>query len=150
MEIPSSARVLVELQKAGTRAHRMLLQSPVGPLISNLGGNRLLVLHTSGRHSGQPRQTPLSYTKDGDTYVLIASDGGSPRHPDWYLNLQAHPDAEVERNGRRTAVRAETVAGAERDRLWQQAVTSYPGYAGYQRRTDREIPVVRLRPASSS
>lgn len=88
MDIPSPARVLVELQKAGTRAHRMLLQSPVGPLISNLPGGRLLVLHTSGRQSGQPRQTPLSYTKDGDNYVVIASDGGSSRHPDWYLNLR--------------------------------------------------------------
>ena len=148
MDIPSPARVLVELQKAGTRFHRLLLQSPVGPLISNLGRNHLLVLHTSGRLSGQPRQTPLSYTKDGDAYVVIASDGGAKRHPDWYLNLQARPDAEVERNGRRQAVRAETVSGAERDRLWRQATTSFPGYSGYQMRTSREIPVVRLRPVS--
>jgi deazaflavin-dependent oxidoreductase (nitroreductase family) len=146
MEIPSPARVLVELQKAGTRAHRLLLQSPLGPMVSNLPGNRLLVLHTSGRLSGQPRQTPLSYTKDGDSYVVIASDGGARKNPDWYLNLQANADAEVERNGRRKAVRAETVTGAERDRLWQQAVASFPGYAGYQQRTEREIPVVRLRP----
>ena len=146
MDIPSPARMLVELQKAGTRAHRLLLQSPLGPMISNLPGNRLLVLHTSGRQSGQPRQTPLSYTKDGDSYVVIASDGGSPKNPEWYLNLQANPDAEVERNGRRKAVEAETVTGDERDRLWRQAVASFPGYAGYQMRTNREIPVVRLRP----
>lgn len=146
MAIPSPARVLVELQKAGTRAHRLLLQSPLGPMVSNLPGNRLLVLHTSGRHSGQPRQTPLSYTKDGDSYVVIASDGGARKNPDWYLNLQAEPEAEVERNGRRRAVRAETVTGTERDRLWRQAVTAFPGYAGYQQRTDREIPVVRLNP----
>jgi deazaflavin-dependent oxidoreductase (nitroreductase family) len=150
MEVPSPARMRVELQKAGTRAHRLLLQSPVGPLISNLAGNRMLVLHTVGRRSGQPRQTPLSYTKDGDTYVVIASDGGSPRHPDWYANLQAHPDADVERNGRKTAVKAETVTGTERDRLWQQAVASFPGYTGYQQRTSREIPVVRLRPVTTS
>ena len=146
MAIPSPARVLVELQKAGTRAHRLLLQSPMGPFVSNLPGNRLLVLHTSGRKSGQPRQTPLSYTKDGESYVVIASDGGSRHHPDWYLNLLSDPSAEVERNGRRKAVRAETVTGDERDRLWRNAVTSFPGYAGYQRRTNREIPVVRLRP----
>ena len=115
----------------------MLSKTPLG---------RFLVLHTTGRRSGQPRQTPLSYTKDGDTYVVIASDGGSPHHPDWYLNLEAQPDAEIEVGGRRRPVRAETVTGEERDRLWQRAVQSYGGYAGYQARTGREIPIVRLVP----
>ena len=78
--------------------------------------------------------------------MVIASDGGSPHHPDWYLNVKDHPDAEVEVGGRRKPVRAETVTGDERDRLWRQAVRSFGGYAGYQARTDREIPVVRLAP----
>jgi deazaflavin-dependent oxidoreductase (nitroreductase family) len=146
MDLPSPARLMVEVQKATTRGHRLLLQSPLGPLLSTSPMGRFLVLHTTGRRSGAPRQTPLSYTKDGDSYVVIASDGGSPHHPDWYFNLEDHPDAEVEIGGRRQAVRAETVTGADRDRLWRRAVRSFGGYAGYQTRTNREIPVVRLTP----
>src|SRR4051794_39730324 len=144
MGLPSPARVMVELQKAATRGHRLLLQSPLGPMMSKTPMGRFLVLHTTGRRSGEPRQTPLSYTKDGDAYVVIASDGGSPRHPDWYANLQNDPDAEVEVGGRRRPVWAETVTGADRERLWRQAARSYGGYEAYRARTDREIPVVRL------
>jgi deazaflavin-dependent oxidoreductase (nitroreductase family) len=149
MDLPSPARLMVELQKATTRGHRLLLQSPLGPLLSRTPMGRYLVLHTTGRRSGEPRQTPLSYTKDGDAYVVIASDGGAPHHPDWYLNLEDDPDVEVEIGGRRLPVRAESVTGEERDRLWRQAVSSFGGYAGYQARTDREIPVVRLAPTRS-
>src|SRR6478609_3801697 len=144
MDIPSPDRITVELQKAVTGAHRLLLESPLGPLLSRTPIGRFLVLHTTGRRSGRPRNTPLSYTKDGDAYVVIASNGGSPGDPDWYLNLQANPSAEVEVSGRRSRVAAETVTGEERERLWRQAVRSYGGYAGYQQRTDRQIPVVRL------
>ena len=150
MDIPSPARIMVELQKAATRGHRMLLQSPLGPLMSTTPFGRLLVLHTTGRRSGKARETPLSYTKDGDTYVVIASDGGSPHDPDWYLNLQADPNAEVDVRGRRSRVHAETVVGDERDRLWRQAARSYAGYTGYQARAERQIPVVRLTPTHSS
>ena len=149
MDLPSRARLMVELQKAVTRGHRLLLQSPLGPLLAATPVGRFLVLHTIGRRSGQARQTPLSYTKDGDAFVVIASDGGSPRDPDWYLNLKDNPGAEVEISGHRQSVRADIVTGAERDRLWRQAVASFGGYAGYQARTDREIPVVRLTPANS-
>ena len=144
MDTPSLSRIMVELQKAATRAHRQLLQSPLGPLVSTTPFGRFLILHTTGRRSGQDRTTPLSYTKDGDAYIVIASDGGSPRDPDWYLNLQHDPAAEVEIGGRRSPVQAEVVTGDERDRLWRQAVGSYSGYAAYQARTDRQIPVVRL------
>jgi deazaflavin-dependent oxidoreductase (nitroreductase family) len=147
MDLPSPARVMVELQKAATRGHRLLLQSPLGPLLSSSPMGRFLVLHTTGRRSGEPRQTPLSYTKDGDAYVVIASDGGSPHHPDWYVNLVEHPDTEIEVGGRRRPVRGETVTGPDRERMWRQAVGTFGGYAGYQARTDREIPVVRLVPA---
>jgi len=150
MDLPSPARFMVELQKAATRGHRLLLQSPLGGLLATTPMGRFLVLHTTGRRSGKPRQTPLSYTTDGDAFVVIASDGGSPHDPDWYLNLQDQPAAEVEVGGRRRPVLAETVTGAERDRLWRQAVRSYGGYAGYQARTNREIPVVRLAPDGSS
>ena len=122
------------------------MQSPLGPLVSTTPFGRILVLRTTGRRSGRQRETPLSYTTDGETYVVIASDGGSPRDPDWYLNLKVEPDVEVEVRGQRVRVHAQTVRGDERERLWQQAVRSYAGYAGYQARTGRQIPVVRLSP----
>jgi len=150
MDMPSPARIMIELQKAATRGHRLLLQSPMGPLLSRTPFGRFLVLYTTGRRSGESRKTPLSYTTDGDAYVVIASDGGSPRHPDWYLNLQQDPRAEIDVGGRRHRVQATTVSGDERDRLWRRAVRSYAGYAGYQSRTDREIPVVRLSPIGST
>jgi deazaflavin-dependent oxidoreductase (nitroreductase family) len=149
MDLPSPARLMVEFQKAVTRGHRLLLQSPLGPFLSRTPMGRFLVLRTTGRKSGQRRDTPLSYTKDGDAYVVIASNGGSPRHPDWYLNLEADADAEIEVGGRRRRVRAEVVRGVERDRLWRQAVQSFGGYAGYEARTARKIPVVRLAPTDS-
>ncbi|HET9665342.1 MAG TPA: nitroreductase family deazaflavin-dependent oxidoreductase [Desertimonas sp.] len=123
---------------------------PARTALVDVALRRFLILHTTGRRSGQPRKTPLSYTKDGDTYIVIASDGGSPHHPDWYLNLQDDPEAEVDVGGHRSRVHAETVTGDERGRLWRQAVGSYGGYAGYQARTDRQIPVVRLSPTPST
>jgi deazaflavin-dependent oxidoreductase (nitroreductase family) len=148
MELPSPARLLVESQKLVTRVHRSVLQSPLGGLLARLPGAPFLVLHTTGRKSGQPRQSPLSFTRDGAAYVVIASNGGAPRDPDWYLNLQGRPTAEIEVGGRRTPVRAETVEGPDRDRLWAQAVRSYAGYVGYQARASRQIPVVRLIPVT--
>ena len=145
MDLPSPTQALVEMQKAVTRVHTMFIQSPLGALWAPPGA-RFLVLHTTGRHSGQPRQTPLSFTKDHGSYIVIASNGGAPRHPDWYLNLQANPEADVEVRGQTKHVRAETVTGAARERLWNATVTSFGGYAGYQMRAEREIPVVRLQP----
>jgi deazaflavin-dependent oxidoreductase (nitroreductase family) len=146
MDIPSADRARVELQKAVTAMHRMLLESPVGPWLAMLPGGQFLVLETTGRKSGQLRKTPLSYTRDGDAFVVVASNGGSPRDPDWYLNLGAHPDASVHAAGTTTRVRAETVSGPERERLWRGAVAAHAGYSAYQTRTEREIPVVRLTP----
>jgi len=96
MDIPSPARMMVELQKAVTRGHRMLLQSPLAPLVSTRPWGRFLILETTGRRSREPRRTPLSYTRDGDSYIVIASDGGSPKNPDWFLNVQADPRAAID------------------------------------------------------
>jgi deazaflavin-dependent oxidoreductase (nitroreductase family) len=93
--------------------------------------------------------TPLNYVTDGDDYVVIASNGGAPRHPDWYLNLQANPDAQVELAGRRVGVKAETVDDERRERLWALARDSWGPYDAYQRRTPRSIPVVLLRRVAS-
>lgn len=146
VQVPSVSRLLVEVQKGVTQLHRAGMQSPLGPLLRRGGGQEFLVLETTGRRSGERRTTPLSFTRDGDGFVLVASNGGARRHPDWYRNLEADPDVTVEVGGERIPVRATTVAGADRDRLWRVAVRSYPGYAAYQLRTRRHIPVVRLAP----
>jgi deazaflavin-dependent oxidoreductase (nitroreductase family) len=103
----------------------------------------ILLLTTKGRRSGQPRTVPVMYVP-GEEPVLVASNGGSPSHPAWYLNLEAEPQAEIEIEGRRQKVVAQTVTGEEREPLWRQAVTTYPAYADYQRRADRQLPVVVL------
>ena len=146
MQVPSVGRIMVELQKGVTALHRAGMQSPLGPVLRRVGGQEFLVLHTTGRRSGAPRSTPLSFTQDGESFVVIASNGGARRHPDWYLNLQAAPDATVEVRGERLPVRAATATGDDRDRLWRRAARSYPGYVAYQLRTGRQIPVVRLSP----
>ena len=141
---PSVDRVMVEVQKGVTQLHRLGMQSPLGPLLRRAGGQEFLVLETTGRRSGVPRSTPLSFTRDDDAFVVIASNGGAPRHPDWYRNLLADADAMAEVGGERIPVRATTVTGDQRDRLWRRATRSYPLYRAYQLRTRREIPVVRL------
>ena len=105
----------------------------------------ILLLTTRGRKSGKERTTPLMYGRDGDNFVLIASVGGAPRNPAWYWNVRAQ-EAEVELGRERRRVRARDAEGEERDRLWAQMVGLYPGYADYQQKTTRRIPVVVLEP----
>ena len=112
-------------------------------LARRIGDVPILLLTTKGRRSGQMRTVPVMYLP-GEEPVLVASNGGSPTHPSWYLNLEAEPRAEIEIEGRRQAILAQTVTGAEREPLWRQAVALYPAYADYQRRTDRQLPVVVL------
>lgn len=108
-------------------------------------GARLLLLTTTGARTGTPHTTPVGYYPDGDDRVLvIASAGGSPRHPDWYLNLVADPRVRVESGVFTYDARAVVLAGGERDRLFARAVEADPGWADYQARTDRVIPVVAL------
>jgi deazaflavin-dependent oxidoreductase (nitroreductase family) len=108
-------------------------------------GDNLLLLHTRGAKSGNAHVTPLAYHHDGDRLVIIASMGGAPRHPDWYHNLLANPDAEVEVGTDRFAVRATPIpSGAERDRLYAQQVAMMPGFAEYEKKTTRKIPAIVL------
>jgi deazaflavin-dependent oxidoreductase (nitroreductase family) len=107
-----------------------------------------LLLKTVGRKSGEKYVFPLFYGKHGNGYFVVASKGGAPQHPGWYANLLANPEAEVQVGTKRVKVRARTVTGEERKRLWQEALKFWPPYADYQRKTEREIPVVVLDPVN--
>lgn len=105
-----------------------------------------LLLDHVGARSGRLRTTPLVYVEDGDDVVLVASKGGHPKHPAWYHNLRANPEASVQIGSERRPVHARLAAPEERGRLWSKAVAVWPGYDGYQRRTEREIPLLVLEP----
>ncbi len=107
-----------------------------------------VVLTTTGRKSGDLRRNALIYGKDGDDFILIASYGGRPTHPLWYLNLVADPSVTIQERADVISGVAETVTeGEERDGLWAQMVSIFPPYAEYQAKTERRIPVVRVTPA---
>jgi F420H(2)-dependent quinone reductase len=110
------------------------------------GAPPMLLLDHVGARSEAKRTTPLVYVEDGDDVVLVASKGGHPRHPAWFHNLRANPNATVQIGSERRPVTARVATAAERARLWPMAVDTYGGYAGYQDRTDREIPLVVLEP----
>jgi F420H(2)-dependent quinone reductase len=105
----------------------------------------VLLLTATGRKTGKRRTTPLLYGRDGDNLVVIASKGGDPKHPAWYLNVRG-AEAEVQVGCERRRVRARDAEGEERERLWAQMVGVYPPYAEYQKKTTRQIPVVVLEP----
>jgi deazaflavin-dependent oxidoreductase (nitroreductase family) len=106
----------------------------------------VLLLTTKGRKSGEPYTTPLIYQPHGETYVIVASKGGDPDHPDWYKNLQVNPEVEVQVKGDRFAARTRTADGEERQVLWRLMTATWPDYDEYTKKTDREIPVVVLEP----
>ncbi len=108
----------------------------------------VLLLTTTGRKSGKQRTTPLLYVEEAGRYVVIASVGGAPRHPAWYLNLRDNPAAEIQIGSRTVAVTAGTAPTEERERLWPLATQMYPQYDDYQAKTTREIPVVVLTPTA--
>lgn len=107
-------------------------------------GATILLLTTTGRVSGEDRTTPLIHRIDGDDWVVVASRGGAPDHPDWYKNLVADPDVTIQVKADRIPARARTATGDERDRLWKLMTEVWPAYDEYQQRTEREIPVVVL------
>lgn len=107
-----------------------------------------LLLSTRGRKSGATRTLPLIYGKSGEKHVVIASKGGAPNHPAWYLNLQQNPECEIQVAHEHHRVRARTATGTERTALWQQLAGIYPPYNDYQAATSRQIPVVVLEPSA--
>jgi proline iminopeptidase len=105
-----------------------------------------LLLTTTGRKSGEKFMFPLFYGKTGDSYIIVASKGGAPEHPGWYKNLLANPEVEIQVGTKKLKAKARTAAGEERSRLWQTALKFWPPYADYEKKTEREIPVVVLEP----
>jgi deazaflavin-dependent oxidoreductase (nitroreductase family) len=130
-----------------SQVHRAILRGTGGRVLNSAFGMQVVELHTVGRKSGLPRSTMLTAPViDGQRIVLVASKGGDDRDPDWYLNLMTHPDAEVTVDGQRRPVRARQASAGEKAELWPRVVTAYGGYAGYQRRTQRDIPLVLCDP----
>ena len=117
-----------------------------GVVGGNFEGVPLVILHTSGAKSGEPRQTPLFYRQEGDDLVVFASYAGAPAHPAWYHNVVAHPEVTVEVGTDTRKLRARVADGDERDRLWSAQKEQWPQFAEYEEKTDREIPVVVLEP----
>ena len=130
--------------------HRTVLMLSFGKIGWDAAGMPVLELTTVGRKSGEARSVMLtSPLQDGDTLVIVASRGGDEHHPAWFLNLQANPDVQVKwRGGAPKAMRARVATAKERAELWPKVTSKFKNYAGYQEKTDREIPLVLLTPVS--
>jgi deazaflavin-dependent oxidoreductase (nitroreductase family) len=136
--------------------HQRIYRVTGGAIGRHVAGRPALLLHTVGRKTGKLRSTALTYAKDGDDYLVVASYGGAPQHPAWFLNLQADPRVEVQVGRLRQPARARIVHGEERERLWKLVNRQNRGlapllhrgalgrYDVYQRHTRRELPVVVL------
>ena len=132
------------LSSGGTEGHLYSVDAPNVPK-----DVPSLLLTTVGRKSGEKYLFPLFYGRAGNGYFVVASKGGAPEHPGWYRNLKANPEVEVQVGTTKMRARARTVSGAERAKLWEEAVKIWPPYADYQRKAaEREIPVVVLDPVS--
>jgi len=134
--------------KLVSRVHVALYRASGGRIGGRFKVAPVLLLTTTGRKTGKRRTTPLLYGEDAGRYVIVASVGGAPKHPSWYLNLSGNPDATIQVGGRKLEVHADTAAADERARLWTLMTRMYPGYDDYQAKTSREIPVVTLTPAA--
>jgi deazaflavin-dependent oxidoreductase (nitroreductase family) len=129
--------IQIYVRSGGTRGHRH-------------AGRDALLLTTHGRKTGLPRRTALYYGRDGDRYVVVASNGGSPRQPQWYLNLLAHPRVEIQVGPEIIQADARPATANEKPRLWRLMAALFPPYDGMQERTKRPIPVVVIAPLASA
>lgn len=130
----------IELYRTDPEKARLWDSTPLG----GPGVLPTLLLTTRGRKSGEPRALPLIYDEVEGGYAIIASKGGAPSHPAWFLNLEATPECEAQVGAKHVKARARVVTGEERQRIWDQMAVIYPPYLDYQKATDREIPVVVL------
>ncbi len=137
------------LFRVATGLHISLYRRTGGKIGAKFAGRTFfkspfILLTTTGRRSGQPRTAPLLCVRDGDRFMVIASFGGDDRHPQWFKNLQANPEATIELYGETIPVLATVATPEEKKVLWPKVLAAYKGYANYQRKTERDIPVVIL------
>ena len=134
-----------------TGMHVSLYRASKGRLGGRMGGNRLCLLTTVGRVSGRPRTTPLmTFPQERDEVVVVASNGGSDRPPSWYGNLRANPEVSVQVGADVRAMLARTATAEEKAEIWPRIVASARNFEGYQKKTNRDIPVVILTPAGAA
>jgi len=130
--------------EAFTRAMKQDIRENGRPTQGPMAGRPLMILTTTGAKSGQPREALITYTRDGDRFVIAASKSGAPTNPQWYYNILAKPEVTVEANGEKFTARATVTSGDERNRLWDQHAEERPEFKEYPKITDRVIPVITL------
>ena len=141
-------RLLKRLMKTVGAVHIGLYRATGGRIGRRFRGGDVLLLTVTGRKGGRQFTSPLMFMRDGDAYVVVASNGGLDREPAWWLNLQALPTARVQVDRDVLDVRAEKATGDDRTQLWQRLTRMFAGYEDYQRGVSREIAVVRLHPVT--
>jgi deazaflavin-dependent oxidoreductase (nitroreductase family) len=146
VRLVSAIRVRRLTIRALSKVHLIIQRLSGGRLLGRLAGMPVLLLTTTGRRSGKARTTPLTFFREGPDLVVIASNGGADRPPDWSLNLEDDPHAVVQIGRHRLTVIARPASPEERERLWVRITATYSGYAKYQKKTARQIPVVILTP----
>ncbi|MEA2468577.1 MAG: hypothetical protein QOJ57_2703 [Thermoleophilaceae bacterium] len=127
-----------------TRLHAWVYRRSGGRVLGRIGGQPVLLLHTTGRRSGRARTTPVQYLADGDTFVVVASNAGAARPPAWYLNLHAHPYAQIDLGARSVDVRAQEATGDERAQLWQRLTAANRYLDRAARKARRDLPLMAL------
>ena len=130
--------------KAWTRFHRWVYRRTNGKVLSRMRGRPILLLTTTGRRTGRPHTIPLPHFADGETMIVVGSASGAERHPAWVLNLIADPRVTVQYLADSGPAHAEILIDGERKAMWERISAEAPWYAGYQQRTSREIPLIRL------
>jgi deazaflavin-dependent oxidoreductase (nitroreductase family) len=141
-------KIVTRIARIVTSIHVALYRASKGKIGGSISGLPVLLLTTAGRKTGRRRTTPLGYLPEGEDLLIVASNGGAHWFPSWWLNLNANPAGEVQMGDRRLAVTARKASPDERKVFWPRLVAAYKGYAGYERKTTREIPVVVLTPVS--
>jgi deazaflavin-dependent oxidoreductase (nitroreductase family) len=132
--------------KVFTGIHAFFYRLSGGRFAGKVQGLRVLLLTTTGRKTGKARTTPLGHFEHDGGYVIIASNAGFDAHPDWFLNLKSSPHAAIQVGDKKLNVSAEIAGADKRDQLWSRLIQLAPGYAGYEKKTSRVIPIVILRP----
>ena len=143
------SRLQARVLKAWTRFHRWAYRRTNGKVLSRMRGKPTLLLTTTGRRTGRLHTVPLPYLADGDAMIVVGSASGAERHPAWVLNLVANPRVTVQYLADSGPAHAEILVGGERKAMWERINVEAPWYAGYQQRTSREIPLIRLTRAQS-